>query len=138
MPHLSCAAMARAGARLCAAFLLATTCAHAEPLAAALARNAALPRAPLLAPDAFDQPERLRDVRLSPDGSHLAWIEDEGNKAELHVMPLRGGAPRPLIAVDPKDRVHWSRDGGQAAFLRHEQHRAVARPLDAVLRIERH
>ncbi|SFC32006.1 S9 family peptidase [Massilia yuzhufengensis] len=111
MPHLSCAALARAGARLCAAFLLVTTCAHAEPLAAALARNAALPRAPLLAPDAFDQPERLRDVRLSPDGSHLAWIEDEGNKAELHVMPLGGGAPRPLIAVDPKDRVHWSRDG---------------------------
>lgn len=119
MRHLSCAAMARACARPCAGALLAISCAHAAPgdtspadsLANSLARNAALPRAPLLAPDAFVQPERLREVRLSPDGAHLAYVEDVDGNAELRVLPLAGGAARGLAPLDPKDRVHWSRDG---------------------------
>jgi len=111
MRTLHCAALARAGARLFTGVLLAASCAHASPLAEALARNAALPRAPLLAPELFDQPGHLRDVRLSPDGAHLAWIEDLGGKPELYAMPTRGGAARPLASLEPEDRMHWSRDG---------------------------
>lgn len=105
MRLLDCAAKVLAGA------LLAASCAHAAPLAGALARNAALPRAPLLAPALFDAPERLRDVRLSPDGSQLAWLEEAGGKAELSVMPVAGGGARPLLMLDPQDRIQWSRDG---------------------------
>lgn len=115
MRHLDCAALARAGARLSAGVLLAASCAHAAPpaapLATSLARNAALPRAPLLAPDLFDQPVRVRDVRLSPDGAHLAWVEEAEGKAELYAMPAAGGAARPLVSLEPDDRVQWSRDG---------------------------
>lgn len=115
MRHPVRAALARAGARLCLAALLITSCApavsHSAPLSDALARNGALPRAPLLDPAVFDRPERLRDVRLSPDGAHLAWVEETDGKAELHVTPLAGGPSRPLASLEPQDQVHWSRDG---------------------------
>jgi dipeptidyl aminopeptidase/acylaminoacyl peptidase len=111
MHRTDCAALARGCARLLAATLLLVSCAHAEPLSGILARNAALPRAPLLDPELFNRPERLRDVRLAPDGSQLAWIEEADGKAELLVMPLAGGAPRALAALEPRDRIHWSRDG---------------------------
>ena len=103
--------MRRFDCALLAGVLLAAFCAQAEPLAGALARSATLPKAPLLAPDLFDQSERLRDVRLSPDGMQLAWIEEVDGKAELSVMPAAGGAARPLLTLDPQDRVQWSRDG---------------------------
>ena len=111
MPYLDCAATARAGARLFLCALLAASSVQAAPLADALARNAALPKAPLLAPALFDAPERLRDVRLSPDGFHLAWLEEADGKAELSVMPVAGGPARPLLTLDPQDRIGWSRDG---------------------------
>lgn len=111
MRPTECAALARGGVRLLAASLFAISCAHAEALPGILARNAALPRAPLLAPELFSSPERLREVRLAPDGSRLAWVEETDGKAELLVMPLGGGAPRALAALDPQDRIHWSRDG---------------------------
>lgn len=119
MRHLDCAMAARVGTRLCAALLLgfcAHTAAASEPLPSVLARNAALPRAPLLDPGLFERPERLRDVRLAPDGAHLAWVEDSDGKAELYVRPLAGGVARSLAALEPNDRgaparVHWSRDG---------------------------
>ncbi|RZA27303.1 MAG: S9 family peptidase, partial [Lysobacteraceae bacterium] len=110
MRHPYRTVLARAAARLCAA-LLAISCADAAPLSAELARNALLSRAPLLDPALFDRPERLREVRLAPDGAHLAWVEEVDGKAELSVMPLAGGPARPLAALEPKDRVHWSRDG---------------------------
>lgn len=117
MREVDGAAMARA----CACLLLATgvvftsngALAAAAPfpqLAPQLARAAALPRAPMLAPAMFDLPERLRDVRLSPDGTRLAWVEQVDGKAELQVGAVAGGAPRPLAALEPDDRVYWSRD----------------------------
>ncbi len=115
MRHPIRAALARAGARLYAAALLVLSCVHpaqaSTTLAPQLARHAALPRAPLLAPELFDRPERLREVRLAPDGKHLAWVEEVDGKAELFVMPVEGGAPRPLAALEPQDRVHWSHNG---------------------------
>lgn len=118
MRHPGRATVARLGAAL-----LLGLCAHAasavDSLSGVLARNAALPRAPLLDPTLFDRPERLRDVRLAPDGAHLAWVDEVDGKAELYVMPLAGGPPRPLAALEPKDRVHWSRDGS-VLFLAQE------------------
>lgn len=108
-----CAALARAGARLCI-MLLTLSCAHAAPpptpLAALLARNATLPPAPLLDPGLFSRAQRLREVRLAPNGAQLALVEEVDGKAELLVVPLAGGAPRPLAALEPQDRVHWSAD----------------------------
>lgn len=123
MRHPVRATPARAGARLCAALpalvctlLWPLACAHAAPLSSELARNAAMPRAPLLDPSLFDRPERLREVRLAPDGSQLAWVEDSDGKPTLYVKPLAGGVARSLTALEPNDRgaparVHWSRDG---------------------------
>lgn len=127
MKHPDCATPARAGARLCAALLAlicTLSCAHAAPLSSELARNAAMPRAPLLDPGLFDRPERLREVRLAPDGAHLAWVEDTNGKPVLYVKPLAGGAARSLVALEPNDqgapaRVYWSRDGA-VLFLAQE------------------
>jgi dipeptidyl aminopeptidase/acylaminoacyl peptidase len=109
--------LARDGARLlaAAAALVIAAAAHAQPpvpsLAAQLAQAASQPRAPLLPPERFDQPARLREVRLAPDGTRLAWVVDTGTRAELHVGPAAGGPARALAALEPQDRIHWSRDG---------------------------
>lgn len=102
-------------ARLLPALLLLAPDAQARPLPHILAEQAARPRAPLLAPAAFEQPARLRNVSLAPDGAHLAYVEHEGQGegagATLHVLALAGGAPRSLMAVDAQASVHWSTDG---------------------------
>lgn len=83
-----------------------------DSLAGQLAANAALPRAPLLQLMAFDGSAQLREMRLAPDGAHLAYIVDAGAKAQLYAQPAAGGPARRLMNLEEKNaRIHWSRDG---------------------------
>ena len=97
---------------LCLATFLAIPCTQAGNLQDLLARNAALPRAPQLAESAFEQEERLRQVRLSPDGRQLTYIETDRGSAELRVLDLASGATSRLLALDGQARVQWSPDSG--------------------------
>lgn len=83
----------------------------ATPLAPELARNAALPRAPLLPPGDFARAPALREASLAPDGAHLAWVADERGNAILYVQPLAGGPARRLVGLEADARIHWSTDG---------------------------
>ena len=86
----------------------AASCVAAPSLTAALAASERLAPAPLLAPDDFSRPQRLRQVRISPDGSQLAYLETEGDTATLFVRDNAGGAARRLLALGPETRLHWS------------------------------
>lgn len=123
------ARLALAFARPLAAALLLLTCPQAgagqgaAPLAAELARNAALPRAPLLPLAAFDRQGELREVRLAPDGSQLAYILETRGIAQLYAQPVAGGPARRLMGLGQEARIHWSVD---ASLLFVEQRDGLA------------
>lgn len=125
------AALARAPARPFVAALLLILALQAPPssarpegsLAGQVARNAQLPRAPLLPLDAFDSPGGVRKVRLAPDGAYLAYIVDAGGNAQLYAQPLPAGPARRLIGLEDGARIHWSQDG---SLLFVEQQRSLA------------
>ncbi len=52
------------------------------------------------------------NAEISPAGGYASWVQDQN----LVVMPLAGGAPRP-ITDDGKDTVHW----GEAEFVAQEE-----------------
>lgn len=102
-----------------AAFLLLALLLLAQPsalgqaaeLAAELARRAALPRAPLLPPEAFAGASAPRELELAPDGAHLAYVAGERGKALVYVQPLDGGPVRRLMRLEAEARLYWSTDG---------------------------
>jgi dienelactone hydrolase len=94
-------------------WLLAASCNAAPSLKAALVANERLAPAPLLAPDDFSRPQRVRQVRLSPDGSRVAYLETEGDGATLIVLDSAGGRARRLLGVGPDTELHWAADGAQ-------------------------
>jgi dipeptidyl aminopeptidase/acylaminoacyl peptidase len=65
----------------------------------------------------------IRSPVWSPDGSHLAYVADEG----LFVVRRDGGDARLLVPFGPEDalavRPSWSPDGGRLAFARPEARR---------------
>lgn len=69
---------------------------------------------------------RLRsvaDVRLSPDGSTIAYVErfidgERRTRSHIWLVPAAGGTPRRLSAEDADDSSpRWSPDGQSIAFL---------------------
>ncbi len=127
LPHLA-AARARLckrpqsltrGALLALGLACATVAAGAAPqptklkptvLAPALARNAALPAAPLLAEDDFTRPARVRSVMLAPDGTGIAYIEQDGEKATLMLLDTMSQARKALLPLTGRVQPHWSGD----------------------------
>jgi len=69
----------------------------------------------------FDyDPRAQRDVRWSPDGKALTYIEDRAGVSNLWSLPLDGGASRQLTDFK-SDRIYnyvWSRDGGKLVCVR--------------------
>src|SRR5262245_33096785 len=60
------------------------------------------------------------DVRWSPDGKALTYVEHRIGASNLWSLPLDGGAPRQLTDFK-SDRIYnyvWSRDGGQLICVR--------------------
>ena len=117
MPSSFRASLARGFARPFAAALMLLLCPPAgaaqgaAALQAELARNAALPRAPLLPLAAFDRQGELRDVRLAPDASQLAYDLETRGTAQLYAQPAAGGPARRLMGLGQEARIHWSHDG---------------------------
>ncbi|MCP5116782.1 MAG: hypothetical protein GY953_38645, partial [bacterium] len=70
-----------------------------------------------------DQPWRLNNLALSPDGRSLAFGMSKGNRTEaqsLFVMPIAGGEPRRILKLKQAalSGVTWTRDGKQLLFSR--------------------
>ncbi|SDE59579.1 hypothetical protein [Auraticoccus monumenti] len=81
--------------------------------------------------------------RLSPDGSRLAVVVPTGDRAELHLVPTRGGEPVALLdqqaalPVPSESTLAWSEDGstllavyrGRLTLLRGEDGEVVVPAL---------
>jgi len=65
---------------------------------------------------------RIRNHRLSPDGSTLAFIWDREDLSDVYIMPVRGGWPqrvsinRAPVAYWDDEIPAWSPDGHRLAF----------------------
>lgn len=93
-----------------ACWLAAVACAAAPSLKAAIAASERLAPAPLFAPEEFSRELGLRQVRLSPDGSQVAYLEAEGDGAALFVLDTATRRARRLLTVAPETALHWSGD----------------------------
>jgi dipeptidyl aminopeptidase/acylaminoacyl peptidase len=85
-------------------------------LHAIAAQNAALQAAPRLSLDALVARAALREVRLAPDGSAVAYIVQSGPSANLYVYDLAAGASHLLATGAPRGTMAWSADGS-ALFI---------------------
>jgi Tol biopolymer transport system component len=68
----------------------------------------------------FPAPARAGRVRWAPDGRSLAFVDPDTHR-NIWLMPLDGGASRPLTRFDDRADVvdfAWSRDGRQLALAR--------------------
>ena len=80
-------------------------------LRAAIAAERGRPAAPVLQRSAFLARSNLVDVRLSPKGSHVAWLRRQADGQSLWLQDIAGGAPRMLLRHSEAGRLHWSSDG---------------------------
>lgn len=105
---LGAAASATFSGALAATAPAATT---AQEIRAIAQRNKALAPAPKLALDALAARPAMRDVRLSPDGSAVAFLTQAGAGASLHLYDVGSGATRLLAKDAPRGTLAWSTDG---------------------------
>ncbi|MFC5479955.1 prolyl oligopeptidase family serine peptidase [Massilia suwonensis] len=89
----------------------AASCAAAPSLATSVAANARLAPAPLFDTEDFQRPLRLRQVRLSPDGNRLAYLDTQADTATLFLLDTVTRQSRRLLAIGPDTELHWSSDG---------------------------
>ena len=75
-----------------------------------LARNAALPAAPAIKDEDFSRRSPLSQVKLSPDGAWLAFLESDGPARTLYVLDTKTGARKKLLAISGRQDPSWSSD----------------------------
>lgn len=80
-------------------------------LRAAIVAQRALPVAATLPRSTFLDARQLTEVRLSPDGAHVAWLRDQGEARSLMLLPVPVGSPKLLIGRTRAQQLLWSRDG---------------------------
>ena len=80
------------------------------------ARNLALPAAPRIKDDDFSRRSRLREVKLSPDGVWIAYLESGEKNAVLKLLNVATQEKRQLLAELGRIQLHWSTDS-RALFL---------------------
>jgi dipeptidyl aminopeptidase/acylaminoacyl peptidase len=103
-------------------------------LAAIVAGERARSSAPRFERDDFLVAPPLRQLRLSPDGSRVAWLERVGgadatrSPLELRVASTApgDGAPRRLLANAPEAELLWSADGQWLFLVEAERVQRVA------------
>jgi len=67
--------------------------------------------APPLSRGVLLQRGSITDIRLSPDGRHVAWLRERGEQRELWLRTIATAAPRRVLADTPARSLDWSRDG---------------------------
>ncbi len=75
-----------------------------------LARNAALPAAAPIKDEDFSRRSRLAQVKLSPDGAWLAFLESDGKAQALYILDTRTGEKKKLLAISGRQDPSWSSD----------------------------
>jgi dipeptidyl aminopeptidase/acylaminoacyl peptidase len=85
--------------------------ADASDLRAAVALESARPPAPTFERKTFLAQPVLRSAVLSPDGSTVAFLREQGASRGVWLQPTTGGKPTRLIGDSQAERLHWSRDG---------------------------
>jgi len=82
----------------------------AAGLRAAVAAEQARPPAPPFPRIAFlAQPDR-QGAWLSPDGTRVAYLRQQGNARGVWIVPTAGGKPVRVLAQTDADTLAWSRD----------------------------
>jgi Tol biopolymer transport system component len=62
-----------------------------------------------------------RSPNISPDGMSIAFSRGDGRTSNVFVMPLQGGAPRPITFLKSfNSHPVWSPDGREVAFVSDE------------------
>jgi len=90
---------------------LAVLPAHALPsLKQALAHNAALPFAAPIADEDLMRRSRLNQVKLSPDGAWLAFLETDDQGQHLAVLATKSQEKKRLLTLTGRQELHWSID----------------------------
>lgn len=111
MPKSAMSFAVRIAAAVVLASLSLPAAADDIALQAALRAERARAPAPTIPRAAFLQRASVSDVVLSPDGRHVAWLREAGNRREVWLRPTAAGAARRLSAHTPAERLHWTRDG---------------------------
>jgi hypothetical protein len=96
---------------LAAMLIVVPGAARADALAPIRAAAQAQPVAPVLARDVFLAKAPLRAVRLSPDGSRLAFLREGGGQRSLWLQGLDEDAPSRVLPQVDANELLWSRDG---------------------------
>ncbi|MFQ5869127.1 MAG: prolyl oligopeptidase family serine peptidase [Candidatus Zixiibacteriota bacterium] len=66
---------------------------------------------------------KVDDIQVSPDGKYLAFtvtfddLESNSSKANIWIMPTRGGEPRKMTNSSEDNNPRWSPDGKSLAFI---------------------
>ena len=82
----------------------------ARTLKPLLVRNAALPAAAHINDADFSRRARISQVKLSPDGAWLAFLESDGQAQALYLLDTKSMEKKKLLAISGRQDPSWSRD----------------------------
>ncbi|HEU0115000.1 MAG TPA: S9 family peptidase, partial [Thermomicrobiales bacterium] len=98
---------------------------------------------PIAADDLFNI-KIVSDPRLSPDGSHVAYVvtrldrEADDYRSAIWLAPLDGGEPAPLTSGAARDaEPRWSPDGSRLAFVSNRPYERTVPPTREAERAKR-
>ena len=83
---------------------------EAGALRAAVSAERARPRAPQLDRAQFLAKPGVSDAWLSPDGRHVAYLQEEGSNRGVWLLPTAGGAAKQLLPDTESAQLSWSSD----------------------------
>jgi len=97
----------------------------ADALDDAIKMSEARTEAPLISRETFVRRSQIREVRLSPNGKHLAYRVAHGKIQQLWTLEIDTGSLRQLFSSKSMEDVRWSQDS-RYIFMQSEQGVSVA------------